>query len=93
MNNIIKMNKINNINNDINSNKSDNNIINMNKINNEKMDSNDINIIKFLSTITPQNKEEEFSIIRKKKVDTPEGEKILKVKYTSSFVKSDNSDD
>jgi hypothetical protein len=39
----------------------------------------------------PQNKEEELSIIRKKVVDTPEGEKIYEVKYTSTFVKGENN--
>ena len=38
----------------------------------------------------PHNKEEQLSIIRKKIEGTPKREKIYEVKYTSTFLKSEN---
>ena len=81
------MNNLNNRNNNNGSNLINNNF---NQMNDEKMEKNDMNFLNILSKM-PQNKEEELSIIRKKVVDTPEGEKIYEVKYTSTFVKGENN--
>jgi hypothetical protein len=100
-NNLI--NSMNNLNlnnnyNDLNNNNYMNKITNlpnfnyMNNMNNNSLNKviNNNKILAFLNNMTAQQNQEEFSITRKFKENTPEGVKIYKIKYSSSLVKNNS---
>ena len=65
---------------------------NMNNMNNNSLNKviNNNKILAFLNNMTAQQNQEEFSITRKFKENTPEGVKIYKIKYSSSLVKNNS---
>ena len=94
MNNLNLNNNYNDLNNNNNMNKITNlpNFNYMNNMNNNSLNKviNNNKILAFLNNMTAQQNQEEFSITRKFKENTPEGVKIYKIKYSSSLVKNNS---
>jgi hypothetical protein len=97
MNNLNLNNNYNDLNNNNNMNKitnlpNFNYMNNMNNMNNNSLNKviNNNKILAFLNNMTAQQNQEEFSITRKFKENTPEGVKIYKIKYSSSLVKNNS---
>ena len=94
MNNLNLNNNYNDLNNNNNMKKITNfpNFNYMNNMNNNSLNKviNNNKILAFLNNMTAQQNQEEFSITRKFKENTPEGVKIYKIKYSSSLVKNNS---